>query len=54
MEPNYLSRRVSLNTFHRNFYQSEYGKLMRVDLRDPIYEYVKTAKTKYFRHERHE
>lgn len=26
MEAPYVSRRVSMDTFHRNFYQSDYGK----------------------------
>lgn len=56
MEPNYMSRRVSLDTFHRNFYQSEYGKLTMAKYHDQSNTYIvemirlKSVKTTKLRH----
>lgn len=35
-----MSRRVSLDTFHRNFYQSEYGKLTMAKYHDQSNTYI--------------
>lgn len=35
MEVPYVTRRVSMDTFHRNFYQSDLGKLLLTNQQQP-------------------